>query len=216
MRKIFFIALILLAAASLFAQQQAILKEFSGKVEILPPGKNWEPAAKNLVVARGATISTGFNSYATLDLGTSRVQVKPLTRMTLAELVKKEGEVTTTLNLRVGRVRAQVDKAEGLQNNFILRSSASTAAVRGTEFEYDAVRIKVIEGLVSFYNAANQGRSVGGGEESSVTGLSAPTGAEEALIATATTTITTTPGDAAAGGTGSKTSLGGTLRVTVR
>lgn len=215
MKKMFLIVLLLLAAGAVFAQEQAILREYSGKVEVLPPGKNWEPAARNLVIARGATISTGFNSYATLDLGTSKVQVKPLTRMTLSELVRKEGEVTTTLDLRVGRVRAKVEKAEGLQHNFTLKSPVSTAAVRGTEFEYDSVTVKVIEGLVGFYNSVNQGKSVGAGEESSVTGTAAPTGAEEALIATTTTTITTTPG-AETGAPASKTTLGGTLKVTVR
>jgi hypothetical protein len=205
----------ILAALGLYAQERAFIRDFSGKVEIQPPGKGWEPAARNLLVPPGSTISTGFNSFATLDLGTSNVQVKPLTRMTLAELTKKEGQVNTALNLRVGRVRAEVNKAEGLEHNFTLKTSVSTAAVRGTKFDGYRVRVKVIEGLVAYSNAVGQSTSVGKGEESSVQNQGRPASAEQALIATTTTTITTTPSGPPAQPRVTRGNSGATLKVTI-
>ena len=214
--KRFLVPVFFLIAAGLMAQEQALVKDYSGKVEVKLPGKAWEPAAKNLVIKKGTTISTGFNSFAVLDLGTSTIQVKPLTRMTLEELLQSEGTATTTLNLRVGRVRAQVNASEGLQHNFSLKSPVSTAAVRGTEFDFDGIKVKVISGVVAFSNAMGQQRSVGRGEQSSISGNNAPSSTETAILATTSTTVTTTPTEAPQTGKQSKPSLGGNLKVTVQ
>jgi len=214
--KRFLVPVFMMIALGLVAQEQALVKDFSGKVEVKQPGKVWEPAAKNLVIKKGTTISTGFNSFAVLDLGTSTIQVKPLTRMTLEELVKSEGTATTALNLRVGRVRAQVTPTEGLQHNFSLKSPVSTAAVRGTEFEFNSVSVKVFSGLVAFSNSIGQQRSVGGGEQSTIKGTAAPASPETAVLATTSTTISTTPAEAGTGPKQTKPSLGGTLKVTVQ
>jgi hypothetical protein len=216
MKKFLLVSFMMLAVLGLFAQERAFIRDFSGKVEVQPPGKGWEPAARNLLVQPGATISTGFNSYATIDLGSSKVDVKPLTRMTLAELTKKEGQINTSLNLRVGRVRAEVQKTEGLQHNFSLKSPVSTAAVRGTKLDFNPIRVRVIEGLIAYSNAVGQSRSVAGGEESSVKGNSRPASAEQALIATSATTITTTPAGPAAAPKTTKSATGATLKVTVQ
>jgi hypothetical protein len=76
MKRILWILLIVLASGYVFGQEQAVLREFSGKVEVMPPGKNWEPAARNLVLPTGTIISTGFNSYATVQVGSANLQDK--------------------------------------------------------------------------------------------------------------------------------------------
>ena len=87
---------ILIAAAlltfcpSLFAQSSATLKEFTGKVEVKAPGGDWRPAVIGSKLALGASISTGFSSTALLDLGTATLQVAPLTRMQLVDLVARQ------------------------------------------------------------------------------------------------------------------------------
>jgi len=206
----------LLIAAGLVAQEQAVIKEISGKVEIKQPGKDWVPAEKNQEVSKGAMLSTGFNSFAVLDLGTSKIQMKPLSRMTLDELMKSEGAVKTAVNLRVGRVRVQVDKSEGLKHDFTVKTPVSTAAVRGTEFDFDGLRLKVLSGLVAFSNASGQMRFVAGGESSSISGTSAPASTEAAFLATTSTTITTTVGDSPKSANQSNPSLGGSIKVTVQ
>jgi len=161
MRK-YVLAVILLAMSSfLFAEVTAVVKEVNGKVEIKSSGGSWKRASAGMKISKGDYISTGFNSQAVLLLGDSQVIVKQLTRMELEKLVEKEGTVSTSLNLRVGRVRAEVKSAKGLKQNFILKSPISTAAVRGTVFEYDGRNLTVYRGSVAFTNSLGQERLIG-------------------------------------------------------
>ena len=98
---------LLLSGTALFAQTQAVLKEASGKVEVQTSGGTWQPARIGMQISLGTTISTGFNSSAVLDLGTSVLSVKPLTRMRLDHLLEQGGTVQTELFLRVGKVNAE-------------------------------------------------------------------------------------------------------------
>jgi hypothetical protein len=194
------------------AQNQAVITETTGKVEILPPGGSWLAARVGMALPRGATISTGFNSTATLDLGTSILQVKPLTRMELQELLEQGGAVSTELFLKVGKVRAEVKTGQGLMQDFKLKSPVTTAAVRGTTFEFEDLLVEVINGEVFFTNLYNQSRSIAGGEVSSTDGFSLPTSGQEGQNAGSTVDPTVSP-------TGSdllKTPATQTAKVTVR
>ena len=179
--------LIILAAAALtltpalFSQSQAILKESTGKVEVKAPGGDWRPAAIGVKLDMGASISTGFSSTALLDLGTSTLRVAPLTRMQLVDLIARQGTVSTSLFLKVGKVHAEVKKVEGMRQDFILKSPQATAAVRGTEFDFDGLTVNVVNGVVQFANSLGQFRNVPGGEGSSTDGLETPTTGDEEL-----------------------------------
>jgi hypothetical protein len=168
-------------ALPLFAQNSATVEKASGKVEMQSPGGSWRAVSAGDTIPLGATISTGFRSEALLQVGTATLEVKPLTRMRLDELIEREGVVQTELFLRVGRVRAEVKPREGLQQDFKLKSPVSTAAVRGTSFFYDGVNIQVITGLVAMGNSYGQTSQIGQGEESSTDGFSLPPGGLEAL-----------------------------------
>jgi hypothetical protein len=171
---------LMLAASGLFAQTQAVVKQLSGKVEVKGPGAAvWVPARVGQALAKGSFISTGFNATAVLALGASVLSVKPLTRMKLEELIAREGTVSTSLFLQVGKVNAAVKSAEGLKQDFTVKSPVSTAAVRGTEFEFDGLTVKVINGLVYFSNNLGQSRGVAQGEQSSTTGAAPPTGGDQ-------------------------------------
>lgn len=166
--KVFCIILLVFALTlPLFAQEMAVVENVSGKAELKAPGGSWVAASPGMEISKGTVISTGFSSTLSLDLGDSVLSVKQLTRLTLEELVKKEGIVTTSLALKVGKVNAKVKTAEGLQHNFSIRSTTSTASVRGTELEYDGFTIRVSEGTVEFLDATGkqlvfQGESSGG------------------------------------------------------
>ena len=163
MKRTGFVILILFLGAALFGEVTAVVKDVSGKVEIKVSGGTWKRAYSGMKISKGDYISTGFKSEAVLVLGNSQVVVKQLTRMELEELVEKEGTVHTGLNLRVGRVRAEVKTAKGLKQQFTLKSPISTAAVRGTSFEYDGRNLTVFEGTVAFTNPLGQGRLVPAG-----------------------------------------------------
>ena len=192
-RKLFFVFLLVLISAGLSAQSQAVIKEIAGKVEIRVGTGSWQAARSGGAVPTGAYISTGFNSTAVLDLAGSLLRVNPLTRMQIQELIEKEGTLSTKLFLRVGKVKAEVKSVEGLTQDFKLRSPVSTAAVRGTDFEFDGVTVTVINGKVSFSNTYNQSRSVGGGEDSSTTGTDLPSQGNQGKSERSTVQTNTSP-----------------------
>lgn len=183
MKKIYtLLAILLLAAALAGAQTQARVRSFTGKVEILGAQQAWVPVKAGMSLGLGTTISTGFNSTAVLELGSSVLQVKPLTRLRLNELVAREGTVTTDLFLQVGKIRAEVKSAEGLAQDFKVKSPVSTAAVRGTGFEYDGYELYVFEGTVTYSNLTGQSRSYSPGEQGGTDGYDTPSDAEQQLL----------------------------------
>ncbi len=152
--------LLILSAAAAFGQARATVESVSGSVEIRSPGGSWQAAEEGRQLDLGTTVSTGFNSRARLRLANSTVDVAPLTRMTVEELVETSDTVTTDLFVRVGRVRANVRTTEGIQNDFRLRSSTATASVRGTDFSFDTKRTSVTEGTVNVANFVGRSTNV--------------------------------------------------------
>src|SRR5208283_3549433 len=96
-RVLFFLLMLALLSplAALAQEQQAVVKEFSGKVEVKPQGRDWRPVQLNMVVTMGSTVSTGFASRLVLAIGQTQISVRPLTRMLLRELVKTGATNTT-------------------------------------------------------------------------------------------------------------------------
>jgi hypothetical protein len=151
-----------------FAAQEAVLKEASGKVELRAPGRGWQPARVGMALTKGTTISTGFGAKAVLDLGASVVEVKALTRMTLEELLEQEGTIKTELFLDVGRVKAQIQTGEDLRHDFKLKSTVSTASVRGTTLEGDGEVWVSEDGSFVVSNNVGQSTTVSTGESTTV------------------------------------------------
>jgi hypothetical protein len=175
MRRAFFFlsVLVLLSPLAASAQElQAVVKQFSGKVEVKQVGQDWKPVQLNMSVPQGATVSTGFSSRLTLELGQTEITIQPLTRMLLRELIKKDTTNVTALTLRVGKINAAVKAVAGERNNFTVAGPNATAAVRGTEFNFDVNLDDEAEGISGhFYlvsNATGQETSVGPGMFGSV------------------------------------------------
>ena len=87
---------------------------------------------------------------------------------------------------------------ETLTHDFKLRSSFSTAAVRGTEFDYDGERLSALVGTILYYNLIKQKRTLVAGNKSSTTGYDTPELAELedialALIFSGSPLLTETP-----------------------
>ena len=150
MKKIAIVLLIGLAASAWAQVPAATLRDFTGKVELKAPGGDWKVAVKGAKLDKNTAVSTGFKSTAVLVLGESVLTVKPLTRLTLEEIVRQSGSDEVSLYLLAGRVRAEVKAPIGKTVKFSVKSPTATASVRGTGFDFDSVNVEVFEGLVEF------------------------------------------------------------------
>jgi hypothetical protein len=166
--KTFLCGFLFLAGACLFAQNsRARFIAITGTVEI-KAGGDWLPAAPGMEIGRDTVVSTGFNGTARIGLGNSVLTIRPLTRLSVAEIAQRGNDEEVGLYLETGRVRAEVSPPSGGKTDFTVRSPSITASVRGTVFEFDTRRIQVENGRVLFANAGGQAVYVDGGERSYV------------------------------------------------
>ncbi|MDR3122865.1 MAG: FecR family protein [Treponema sp.] len=140
-------------------------------VEIKEAGTSgWKRAAPGGFIESNTIISTGLKSSAVIVLGNSRLEVRPLTMLTMEELVQKEGIEETAVYLRTGRVRAEVRPPTGIQVDFRVKSPSVTASVRGTTFEFDGKNLWVGDGRVLLAGSNGQKVYVAKGQRSYVDG----------------------------------------------
>jgi hypothetical protein len=145
-------------------ESQAIIREISGTVEIKASNAaDWSPASRGQILGRNTLISTGFKSSVLIAIGNSTLSVRPLTRLSLEDLSAAEGGEKVDLNLRTGRVRANVKPPTEGKVEFTVRSPSATASVRGTSFEFNGTEIRVDEGRVHFTGNGRNGTYVGAG-----------------------------------------------------
>jgi hypothetical protein len=150
--------LLVCGAAGLFAQE-TLIQEIWGTVEVKAAGEaEWKAARQGQTLERGALISTGFNSGALIISGSSKVTLRPLSRLSVEELAAAGSGEKVDINLLAGGLRVSVQPPAGGRVSFNVRSPIATASVRGTEFEFDGVRVRVEEGRVHM-----SGNSGGGG-----------------------------------------------------
>ncbi len=149
MRKIL-LSLCLLLSLS-FLSANATVKDFYGKVKVKYSGDTrWSKLQIGQELPANAIVSTGFNSQVVLDLGNATLDVLPLTRMTVMEITESSNTIKTSLFLQGGKIKADVAKIEGKQNDFEIRSPVATASVRGTSFEFTGNTLTVYRGVVAF------------------------------------------------------------------
>ncbi|GHV90361.1 iron dicitrate transporter FecR [Spirochaetia bacterium] len=162
--------LLVICGGSVFAQDMtAVFLEVSGTVEIKEDGAaGWKTASPGVSAGKNTIVSTGLKSSAVLSLGSSRIEIRPLTMLTLEELTRQSGAEEASLYLRTGRVRAEVRPPTGTRVDFSVKSPSATASVRGTSFEFDGVRLWVNDGRVLLAGANGQRGYVNGGQRSYV------------------------------------------------
>jgi hypothetical protein len=142
------LGILLLMGAALLGAQAARIQDVRGTVEVKRPGLQWETAKAGQVLDKAALISTGFKSRALVVIGNSTLTVWALTRISLEELMAEQNGEQVTVNLRAGRIRADVRPPVGGTTAFTVRSPTATASVRGTVFDFDGIRLRVEEGRV--------------------------------------------------------------------
>ncbi len=149
-------------------QFEAKVLEVAGKVEYKAGSSTWKPMKVGTMLGKGTMISTGFRSSAIIQLGDATITVRPVTRLSLEDLIKSEKGTQTELFLTAGRVKAEVTPSKVEKVEFAIRSATATASVRGTGFETDGRNLIVTHGMVELRNVWGQFRFVGGGEYSRV------------------------------------------------
>jgi hypothetical protein len=148
----------LFCAAALCAQS-GVIRELSGTVEIKRAGQTaFVPAKAGDAIAADTIISTGLKSTALVAAGSAVITVRPLTRLSFAEISSTAGSETINVALQSGRVRVDVNPPAGTRSDTTVRGPNATASVRGTSFEFDTKTVKVFEGRVAF--STNRGRTV--------------------------------------------------------
>jgi hypothetical protein len=163
--------LFMLSAGLLFAQNtEAVIKEMTGTVELKTSASaDWAAAKAGDRIGKNTIVSTGFKSTAILVAGNSTIVVRPLTRLSLAELINQNETETVNVNLNTGRVRVDVNPPAGSKANFTVQTPTSTASVRGTAFDMNTVNIQVLKGAVNYRpanGAFNRSVIVNAGQES--------------------------------------------------
>ena len=151
------------------SQITAEIRELIGEVELKHAGSaDFVPAHAGSEVAQDTIVSTGFKSSAVIAVGNSVITVRPLTRLSLAEIQATSGAENVNMNLQTGRVKVDVKPPAGTRAQFTVQSPSATASVRGTSFEFDTRRLKVHEGKVSFMGNNKLSIPVSAGGESFV------------------------------------------------
>ena len=104
--KTFLCGFLVLTGTCLFAQNsRARFIELSGAVETRAEGSTeWVPAAPGMEIGKDAVVSTGFNGTAPIGLGNSVLMIRPLTRLTVAEIAQRGNDEEVGLYLETGRV----------------------------------------------------------------------------------------------------------------
>jgi hypothetical protein len=155
--KNFFVLLLFFAGVWSAQTLEARFLEVTGTVETREASSGgWSRAAPGGLIGRNTVISTGLKSSAVIALGSSRLEVRPLTMLTLEELTQRGNAEETTLYLRTGRVRASVTPPTGRSVDFTVGSPTVTASVRGTSFEFDGRRLQVENGQVLLAGTGGQ------------------------------------------------------------
>ena len=151
MKSLFIAFFLALMTFGVFAQSSGVIKELTGTVELKHSGSAvYVAAAAGAQVAQDTIISTGFKSTALIEVGSTLIAVRPLTRLTLSEIRSIQGTETLNINLQAGRVRIEVKPPAGTKTSMSVNSPVATASVRGTVFEFDTRNIIVKEGVVDF------------------------------------------------------------------
>ena len=173
MKKSILILFFILTAFSVSAADNisAVIRELSGTVELKAAGaQSFVQAKPGDRLRENTVISTGFKSTALVEVGSTIITVRPLTRLTLTEIHSAAGTETLNVNLQAGRLRVDVNPPSGTRAAMSVTSPIATASVRGTSVEIDLRNIHVYKGRVSFRGEKGSPRLLDAGSASTVEG----------------------------------------------
>ena len=150
MKRAILVIFVFLTGLSLFAQS-GVIRELNGTVEIKRAGAASFTAANiGDRLERDTIISTGFRSTALIEIGSTTIAVRPLTRMSVTDMQAGGGQETINVNIQAGRLRVDSNPPAGVRTVMNVTTPMATASVRGTSFDVDYRNLVVHHGNVSF------------------------------------------------------------------
>jgi len=168
MKKTIQVFILLFAGINIFAQT-GVIRELSGTVELKNPGTQGFIAAKiGDRLSQDTVISTAFKSSALVEVGSTVITVRPLTRLTLSEISASSDTETLNVDLQAGRVRVDVNPPAGARASVSVASPIAVASVRGTSWETDGKYIYTRHGNIQWSGRSGPPVSVREGFSSSV------------------------------------------------
>ncbi|MDR2964937.1 MAG: FecR domain-containing protein [Treponema sp.] len=169
MKKAILLGLFIFAVSAVYSQT-GVIRELTGEVELKTAGSSTFTAAREgSTVARDTIISTGFRSTAIIVIGSTEITVRPLTRLTLAEIQRSSGTEDLNVNLQAGRVRVNVTPPSGTRANTTVQTPSATASVRGTEFDMGVDHIEGYSGKTVYTGKNGLSASITSGFKSQTT-----------------------------------------------
>jgi hypothetical protein len=150
--------------------QSGMIRELTGEVELRHAGSSaFVTASAGDTITQNTIVSTGFRSSAVIVVGNSVITVRPLTRLTFAEIQRANNEENVNVNLQAGRVRVEVNPPAGTRSNLNVQSPSATASVRGTILEMDVETMTTVKGRVILSGSTGAGVIVTAGNTSFAT-----------------------------------------------
>ncbi|GHU14386.1 iron dicitrate transporter FecR [Spirochaetia bacterium] len=149
-RRVLSALFLVLTGLSAFAQT-GVITQLRGEVGLKPAGAaDFTLAKAGDQVAANTIVSTGLKSTAVITVGSAVIQVRPITRLSLSEIVSQASTEKVNVNLQAGRVRVDVNPPSGTRADFTLTSPMAVASVRGTSFDMDTYNLRVTTGTVAY------------------------------------------------------------------
>src|SRR5438105_3268026 len=140
-----FVLALAMGSADVFGGAKAFAAEttvtvLAGDVSVRHAGADFGPASDGDVLKEGDTVRTGADGRAVLTyFEGSTVTIEPVTELTIdAASTVSDGGTIVAMTQTFGRTWHVVTKLITGSSRYEVRTPASTASVRGTEFEVDA------------------------------------------------------------------------------
>jgi hypothetical protein len=135
---------------------KATIMDFEGTALVKKAGaKEFIDADVDMELTTGDQLVTKEKSRVDLvfDDDNSILRVEENTDMTVIKLEKTKTTRNSLISVILGKVITKINKVEGVENNFQVRTPSAIAAVKGTEFAVEAINkqsyVGVFDGTVS-------------------------------------------------------------------
>ncbi len=128
-KKIIFAAVMMFAAAALFAEAPYVVKSVTGTVRYEAAPGQWKAVVPGMSLAPSARVNTGFNSVLVLFQGGKSHSIAAMQKDTVEQLCA--GRVASSRGgIRIG---SKVSKSSVSSGSLKKRSSVSTASTRASD-----------------------------------------------------------------------------------
>ncbi len=152
LKKPILIVILIISGIFIYSQTVSVLST-KGTVQVKRNANaGWVDAFSGQKLEKGYFIFTGFKSSSILSVNNAKVEVKPLTQLTIEEVISNKSNYVSDIYIKYGKVKVEVTKTENVKTVFKVRSANTTASVRGTTFTFGDNYIYVENGTVILEN----------------------------------------------------------------